>query len=662
MKNTFRNTTFALILLSFAGISGTLAQTPQLRTTNNQARAVLSRIQTKTATLQRYVDRNAQYSSTTNADERVSDNLIALTNSVTSLRSSTYSRDVDVTVDVNDVLDRATSINRILSRSGTDSRISTQWVSIRTDINTLAGYYSMSWDWNQRPGNTGGYNNGGYNNGGPPVPQFPANDRRVRIILDRVASRTATFQREVQRNRYPWDNNTADERLADQVTAFANTVGSLRTSVNSHTDSSDDLTGVLSRASSINMLLDRNRTSVSSNLRSQWNSIRTDVNTLAGYYNTSWNWNEPYDSGENTGGIPTGGYTNRLTGTYRLNTSLSDDVGAVIDRSMGSYNTDQRDNARRSLERRLQSPEMIAIEKNGRTVSMASSNRPQITFDADGVARTETNARGRVITTTVTSTNNDLNINYSGDQTDDFRVTFTADRNGRLKVTREIYLENRREKVSVSSVYDRTSDVAQFTNVYTGPAGGNTGGGTNGNGDFYIANGVSLTATLRNPVSTRASQIGDRFTMDVTSPSQYRGAVLEGRVEQAANSGRINGRASVSLVFDTLTVNGRRYIFAGIIESVTAANGDSVTVNNEGTIRDSNQGTTTAARAGIGALLGAVIGAIAGGGQGAAIGAGVGAGAGAGSVLITGRDTIELGAGSTFRITATGPATVGYNR
>ncbi len=662
MKNTFRNTTFALILLSFAGISGTLAQTPQLRTTNNQARAVLSRIQTKTATLQRYVDRNAQYSSTTNADERVSDNLIALTNSVTSLRSSTYSRDVDVTVDVNDVLDRATSINRILSRSGTDSRISTQWVSIRTDINTLAGYYSMSWDWNQRPGNTGGYNNGGYNNGGPPVPQFPANDRRVRIILDRVASRTATFQREVQRNRYPWDNNTSDERLADQVTAFANTVGSLRTSVNSHTDSSDDLTGVLSRASSINMLLDRNRTSVSSNLRSQWNSIRTDVNTLAGYYNTSWNWNEPYDSGENTGGIPTGGYTNRLTGTYRLNTSLSDDVGAVIDRSMGSYNTDQRDNARRSLERRLQSPEMIAIEKNGRTVSMASSNRPQITFDADGVARTETNARGRVITTTVTSTNNDLNINYSGDQTDDFRVTFTADRNGRLKVTREIYLENRREKVSVSSVYDRTSDVAQFTNVYTGPAGGNTGGGTNGNGDFYIANGVSLTATLRNPVSTRASQIGDRFTMDVTSPSQYRGAVLEGRVEQAANSGRINGRASVSLVFDTLTVNGRRYIFAGIIESVTAANGDSVTVNNEGTIRDSNQGTTTAARAGIGALLGAVIGAIAGGGQGAAIGAGVGAGAGAGSVLITGRDTIELGAGSTFRITATGPATVGYNR
>ncbi|HEX3101435.1 MAG TPA: hypothetical protein VHQ01_06585, partial [Pyrinomonadaceae bacterium] len=461
---------------------------------------------------------------------------------------------------------------------------------------------------------------------------------------------------------YTWDNNTSDERLADQVTAFVNAVASLRSSVYSRTDSNDELTAVLNRASRINIFLDRNQRNVSQDVTTQWTSIRTDVNTLAGYYNTSWNWNEPYNGGDTTGGIPAGGYNNRLTGTYKLNTSLSDNVSTVIDRSLGSYSTDQRDNVRRGLQRRLESPDMIAIEKNGRTISMASSKSPQVTFDADGVARTETNARGRVITTTATSTNSDLSITYSGDRADDFTVTFVADRNGRLKVTREIYLENRAEKVSVSSVYDRTNEVAQFTNVYTGPAGRPGQVGTGVNGDFYVPNGVSLTATLRNPVSTRASQVGDRFTMDVNSPNQYRGAVLEGRVEQAVNSGRINGRASVSLVFDTLTVNGRRYSFSGIIESVTAANGDSVTVNNEGTIRDTDQGTTTATRAGIGALLGAVIGAIAGGGQGAAIGAGVGAGAGAGSVLVMGRDAIDLGAGSTFRITATAPANVGSNR
>ena len=87
-----------------------------------------------------------------------------------------------------------------------------------------------------------------------------------------------------------------------------------------------------------------------------------------------------------------------------------------------------------------------------------------------------------------------------------------------------------------------------------------------------------------------------------------------------------------------------------------------MTVTNEGTVRDTSQTQTTVVRAGIGAVLGAIIGAVAGGGQGAAIGAGVGAGAGAGSVLITGRDNIELGAGSTFNITATAPANTVNNR
>ena len=148
--------------------------------------------------------------------------------------------------------------------------------------------------------------------------------------------------------------------------------------------------------------------------------------------------------------------------------------------------------------------------------------------------------------------------------------------------------------------------------------------------------------------------------MDVTSPANYRGAVIEGRLTEASNSGRINGRANVQMDFDTITLGGRTYQFAGMIQSVSNVNGDTVTVNNEGTIRDSSQTNKTVTRAGIGAVLGALIGAIAGGGSGAAIGAGVGAGAGAGTVLLGGRDSIELAAGSTFTILTSAPANVGY--
>jgi hypothetical protein len=305
---------------------------------------------------------------------------------------------------------------------------------------------------------------------------------------------------------------------------------------------------------------------------------------------------------------------------------------------------------------------MIAIEKNGRSVSMASTNSPQVTFDADGIAQSETNARGRTMTTTATANNNGLTINYEGDRMNDFYVTFLPTGRDQLNVTRRIYLENSNETVTVSSVYDRVANIAQWSTVNTvGPvyAGGTTTGNIN---DFYIPNGTRITATLRGTVNTRASQVGDRFAMEVTSPSQYRGAIIEGRVTEAESSGRVTGRANIQLDFDTLRMNGRSYRFAGIIDSVTTVNGDTVSVNNEGTVRDSNRTTQTATRAGIGAVLGAIIGAVAGGGSGAAIGAGVGAGVGAGSVLVGGRDTIELGPGSTFSITATGPSVVGAIR
>ena len=96
-------------------------------------------------------------------------------------------------------------------------------------------------------------------------------------------------------------------------------------------------------------------------------------------------------------------------------------------------------------------------------------------------------------------------------------------------------------------------------------------------GDFYIPNGTRLTAALNNTVTSRATQVGDRFTMNVTSPDIYRDAVIEGRVAQIDNSGRLSGRANVSLEFDTIRMrDGRSYRFAGIIDSVRAVNGDTV--------------------------------------------------------------------------------------
>jgi hypothetical protein len=509
---------------------------------------------------------------------------------------------------------------------------------------------------------------------------YRVTDRQMLTIMNRIETRTDAFKREMDLalNRGRLGRSDTREMAQGYIADFESATDRLKERFDSGRSVGSDVSDVLNRAALIDRFMERNTLTVSAKTR--WTSLKTDLNTLANYYNVSWNWNQtlpeyPTNDYPNTGNNYPGnngnwggggrGFDSRLTGTYRLNTSQSDNVTEVIDRSMGSYETGVRPNMQRNLERRLTSPERMAIEKNGTSVTMASSLSPQVTFDADGVARTETTNRGRTIKTTASANNTSLTLNYEGDRMNDFNVVFEPGRNGQLRVTRKIYLENRNDQVTVSSVYDKVNNVAQWSTVNEGSTYGNNNPGTGGNttGNFYIPNGTQLRARLTSAINTRDSQVNDRFTMEVVSPSQYQGAIIEGRVANADRSGRVSGRANVSLEFDTIRLrNGSSYRFAGLIDSVRAANGDTVTVNNEGTVRDNNQTTKTATRAGIGAALGAIIGAIAGGGSGAAVGAAVGAGAGAGTVLIQGRDNIDLGQGSEFTITSSSPNSVGYNR
>lgn len=648
-KRIFSAFSLVFAAIALVATSSVQAQTPRLQATQRQVQSVLNRIESNTNVFRRemqtVVDRGSYNN---NQEDRIMDMVGDFETATDTLRGRFTARRT-ISREVDDVLERATRIDRFMSRNRVAGRASTQWASIRTDLNTLARYYGMTWDWNRDFGPIGGI--------GTPV--YTGTDTQLRNLMTQIENKTDVYKRQMERNldRSTLDNTNAEDNINAYISRFEEATNRLRNNFNGRRSTVDDATEVLTRARFIDQFMARSR--FNRNVTNQWSSIRNDLNTLASYYRVSWNWNETGPTFPSTGG-GFGSIDRRLTGTFRLNASQSDNVSTVIDRAVRNQASDRRDRITRALERRLASPDMIAIEKNGRTVSMASTNQPQVTFDADGVARSETNARGRTVRTTATANNSGLTINYEGDRMNDFYVTFAPSGRDQLNVTRRIYLENSNDTVTVSSVYDRVADIAQWSTVNSG--GPTNGGGTGDINDFYIPNGTRITATLRNTINTRASQVGDRFQMEITSPSRYRGGIIEGRISEAASSGRITGRANIQLDFDTLRYNGRTYRFAGLVDSVTSVNGDSVSVNNEGAVRDGNRTTQTVTRAGIGAVLGAIIGAVAGGGSGAAIGAGVGAGVGAGSVLIGGRDSIELGTGSTFEITASAPSGVGAIR
>jgi len=298
----------------------------------------------------------------------------------------------------------------------------------------------------------------------------------------------------------------------------------------------------------------------------------------------------------------------------------------------------------------------MAIEIRGRTVTIASTRAPKITFEADGVQRTETGASGRAIRARATMTGGVLTVTTTGDSGNDFTVTFEPAENGqRLNVTRRIYAQNLNRPVVVQSSYNKTDNIARF-DIYN-PQGypGDTYPGTSGG--FVVPDGTTVVGVLDNLLSTRTAAVGDRFTLQVRGPREFEGATIEGHVSAVQRSGRLTGRSVLTLDFDNIRLrDGRQYRFAGLVDGVRTPNGETVKIDTEGAVREDSQTSKTVQRAAIGTAIGAIIGAIAGGGKGAAIGAVVGAGGGAGSVYIQGRDDLELERGTEITVRSGAPA------
>jgi len=352
------------------------------------------------------------------------------------------------------------------------------------------------------------------------------------------------------------------------------------------------------------------------------------------------------------------GYSNsRMSGTWRLNAGRSDDPSAAAERATRNLAVNDRQRARENLLRRLGAPEMLAIDRRGRAITMASSQGPQVTFEANGVETVETTRNGRERRTRVTLIGERLSVRSLGDRGSDYEAVFEPlDGGRRMRVTRSLYTERVGQVVVSRSVYDRVSDVAQL-DLDRGQLRRDLSYDSPARGNFFVPDGVMLSGRLNQPLSTKYTREGERFTLNVVEPAQYRGAVIEGVVARSDRSGRVSGRADMTLDFERIrTRDGRTHNFAGIIENVLLPNGERVRVDREGNVKeDDSQTSRTVTRSAVGGAIGALIGAIAGGGKGAAIGAAVGVGAGAGSVFIEGRDDLELPSGSEIAVRASGP-------
>lgn len=148
-----------------------------------------------------------------------------------------------------------------------------------------------------------------------------------------------------------------------------------------------------------------------------------------------------------------------------------------------------------------------------------------------------------------------------------------------------------------------------------------------------IPAGEHIVIRLGNTLSSKGNNSGDSFTGTIAEAISENGKVVvpegssaTGTVADAKPLGHFKGGALLSIVLDSITVNGKTYKVQTAAVSHTLK----------------GKGKRSAVAIGGGAGLGALIGGLAGGGKGAAIGAAAGAGAGTAGAAFTGNKEIVL--------------------
>jgi len=162
---------------------------------------------------------------------------------------------------------------------------------------------------------------------------------------------------------------------------------------------------------------------------------------------------------------------------------------------------------------------------------------------------------------------------------------------------------------------------------------------------------TNLKIRLNDTLSSRESRAGDRFSATVIDPVRFNEAVVHGHIRSIIRSGKVTGRTTMNLTFDSIDIGEKHGVLHGYVTKVYGS--DSANADNEGGVQSKSRGNQTLKRSGIGATAGAIIGGIAGGGKGAAIGLILGGAGGAGSLAINGSKELKLESGTEMLVHVT---------
>jgi hypothetical protein len=185
-------------------------------------------------------------------------------------------------------------------------------------------------------------------------------------------------------------------------------------------------------------------------------------------------------------------------------------------------------------------------------------------------------------------------------------------------------------------------------------------------GAAEIPQGSHVLLKMVNSISTRTAASGDYVYMTTATPIVANGGVVvpvgsyvQGVVTESLRSGRVKGRAELSIRIESLTLpSGKVVKIAPHLRSVDS-DGTEQKVDKEGAVQQGGSKGTDAAKIATTGGMGAAIGGMADRSwKGAGIGAGAGGAVGLATVLLSRGREVELRQGASVDVTFERPVPV----
>jgi hypothetical protein len=296
MKHISRIAAMLAVLL-LAGLASTaLAQHPY-RLSEGDMRGLLDRLERDSDQFRQSVDRSLDRSSLdgTRAEDRINDFVQDFAASTSRLRDR-YDDNQSASGTVQEVLDRASRIDRFVTNHRLSGRVYDDWRRVRADLDELASTYTVSWNW-------------------PVVDVVTTpdaavvverharrvNDEDVKNIIRNIDNEAEHFRHSLHDalNHSHFNHTSTEDDINAFVKNFENSTDRLKDHFGKHNAATDDVEEVMRRAAHIDIFMRDHE--LSSRSQEDWQNLRRNLDELSAAYNVTWSW-EYHWTGKPQGG------------------------------------------------------------------------------------------------------------------------------------------------------------------------------------------------------------------------------------------------------------------------------------------------------------------------------------------------------------------------